>query len=125
MRTAIQSRMAASERRVAALQKQLQLSSPENKLNRMGMQLMHAGERMERAMHHRYQVKENQLSTISARLVGLNPLAVLQRGYSMTESEGRVVSSVDQLREGQAVRIRFRDGNADATVLHTEKTEWQ
>ena len=87
----------------------------------MGMQLMHATERMERAMSHRQERYGQRLSALADRLTGLNPMAVLSRGYSMTERDGSVISSIEALEAGQAVRIRMRDGVADATVTATQR----
>jgi exodeoxyribonuclease VII large subunit len=59
-----------------------------------------------------------QLETISARLDALNPLAVLKRGYSITEraADGRLVRSSADLQPGEEIRTRFAQGTATSRV---------
>jgi exodeoxyribonuclease VII large subunit len=57
-----------------------------------------------------------QLSAIRLKL--LDPLAVLDRGYAMLQSEtGGVLGSIHQLQAGQNVRAILADGRADLKVL--------
>ena len=52
----------------------------------------------------------------------MSPLAVLNRGYSVTKNErGEVVTSVDGISEGDVVNVLFKDGTADAKILSTRK----
>jgi exodeoxyribonuclease VII large subunit len=52
------------------------------------------------------------------RLNALNPLAVLERGYSaLLSEEGEVISRAEQLTEGQDVILRMADGHAKARIL--------
>jgi exodeoxyribonuclease VII large subunit len=60
------------------------------------------------------------------RLNALNPLSVLERGYGALRSEeGRMISSVTGLSEGQRVQILLRDGHADAQIVSVSHTEAQ
>lgn len=59
-----------------------------------------------------------RLETLGARLHALSPLAVLGRGYSIVrrDSDGKIVRAHDQVREGDAIRVRLADGALRATV---------
>jgi exodeoxyribonuclease VII large subunit len=61
----------------------------------------------------------------SARLDDLSPLKVLGRGYSMTTmSDGRtVVSSTDDVTEGDSIGVRVKDGTIGCRVESVEKEE--
>ena len=101
----------------------LHVLSPDGRLQRMHQQLLTCGERMERSMDRRLENERLRLQGALERLNALNPLAVLQRGYgAVRNEEGRVVSSVKDLTEGQEVRILLRDGHANARILSTKKT---
>ena len=52
------------------------------------------------------------------KLSVLNPLSVLSRGYSVTEIDGKVVSSVSDISAGAKVRVRLADGSFDADVIN-------
>jgi exodeoxyribonuclease VII large subunit len=60
--------------------------------------------------------KSNDLRLISGKIDVLSPLAVLSRGYSITEKDGKVVFGVKQISAGDQVSLRFSDGVADATI---------
>ena len=67
---------------------------------------------------------EGDLTRYSERLEGVNPSKVLERGYSMvTDVEGKALTSVSRLEEGSHIRIRMRDGSADAEVKRKEMME--
>ena len=58
----------------------------------------------------------------ASRLAGLNPLALLKRGYIMaTDNEGRVVNSTAGLRPEQELKLCFADGNAVARIVNVKK----
>ena len=54
----------------------------------------------------------------SGRLSALSPLAVLDRGYSITHKlpEGGIVKTSASLQTGDLVRITFAEGNARCRV---------
>ena len=62
-------------------------------------------------------------SLACAKLEGLSPLAVLARGYSVTESEGHVVTSVDDVAWGSELVTRIGDGKIISIVQETERQE--
>ena len=54
------------------------------------------------------------------KLEALNPLAVLKRGYSAVEKDGRIVSGLSDIQVGDLVRIRMSDGAILANVERIE-----
>lgn len=60
--------------------------------------------------------REALYKTYTAKLEGLNPLAPLLRGYTITEKNGAVVSSKAALQAGDEITVRFSDGTIQATV---------
>ena len=60
------------------------------------------------------------IENYSMHLVGLNPLAVLQRGYSyVTDNEGNLVSDADDVKIGDKLSVRFE--KTDLQVKVTDK----
>ncbi len=58
-----------------------------------------------------------RLQSVSGKLESLSPLAVLSRGYSITQdAQGRVLKSAKQVKPGDAVTIRFAEGAATASI---------
>lgn len=64
-----------------------------------------------------------KLTSLEAECDAMNPKRVLSRGYAWVQTEGRLVSSVGELKAGDAVDICLADGNAHARIesLHRIK----
>jgi exodeoxyribonuclease VII large subunit len=62
---------------------------------------------------------------LAGKLDSLSPLAVLGRGYSITQdgTTGSVIRSVANLSAGQAIVTRFVDGTATSRIDSTDRTE--
>ena len=58
------------------------------------------------------------LSETASKLSSLNPVNVLMRGYSyVTDSENMTVSSVNDVKNGDDIRITLNDGSLNAKVI--------
>ena len=65
---------------------------------------------------------ENALGEASAKLVTLNPLAVLSRGYgAVFNDDNKVVKSIKDVENNDKITVKLSDGNIYATV--TERRE--
>ena len=54
------------------------------------------------------------------RLVAMSPLAVLDRGYALVyDDHGSLIKSAESLHRGDALRLRFARGQAEATVVES------
>jgi len=50
----------------------------------------------------------------------LSPLAVLARGYAVVtrKNDGKVVSRVEQMKQGEQIQVRVSDGQFDAEIVN-------
>lgn len=65
--------------------------------------------------------EKNKLIANVASLEKLNPLSVLLRGYSLVSLEGRIIESVESIKENDKILISMSDGDADCLVLNTKR----
>ncbi len=66
--------------------------------------------------------RHRRVENMMARLDALSPLAVLTRGYSITQKEsGEIVRNSHQIREGERLSIRLSDGKIEADVVRAEE----
>ncbi len=84
------------------------------------LRLDHARGSLERHSRHLLDVESQRLSAARALLVAYDPQRRLAQGWSIvTTRAGQVVRSIDDVRVGDDVTIRVRDGDLDTSV--TEK----
>ena len=72
--------------------------------------------RMDSAIKIKQEKEKNRYIELVSKLDALSPLKTLSRGYSLTEKEGKIIKSKDELKKGDIIDIRFTDGNKKATV---------
>lgn len=75
---------------------------------------------MHRAAAERTRLAERSLGELRSKLDALSPLAVLERGYSLTtRDDGVLVRSSADIAAGDTLALRFHSGHAKARVLST------
>ncbi len=95
--------------------------SPINVLNEKRQHLDELWECLERTMTGIVREHKNNLAVRAARLEGLSPLSKLSRGYSyVADDDGRAVTSVKQVSEGQNLNINVSDGVIHAAITGKE-----
>ena len=60
--------------------------------------------------------KQTQYIEIVTKLDTLSPLKTLSRGYTLTEKDNQIVKSVNELKQGDKIIIRFYDGKKNAII---------
>jgi exodeoxyribonuclease VII large subunit len=79
---------------------------------------MHSNSAMDRLLRE----YESRMATMAGKIDSLSPLAVLARGYTITQEAGTgaVIRTASRLRVGQSIRTRFGDGAAISKVESIE-----
>jgi exodeoxyribonuclease VII large subunit len=74
------------------------------------------------AMHRMMREYEGRLATMAGKVDSLSPLAVLARGYTITQDarSGDVIRAARRLRVGQSIVTRFSEGTAVSKVESIE-----
>ena len=70
--------------------------------------------KLQQKMTDKYTKKQRELEQYAARLESLNPISILSRGYSMAETDGKVVTSKSQLAQGKEFTLILSDGKIKA-----------
>ncbi len=115
-------RMEEYYRRLAVLKNRMQNASPEIQILEKRMRLSELSNGFEQAMQQKLLEGKHSLKLYIERFQGLSPLLKLQQGYSYTENEeGRAVTGIDAVSEGEKLRIHVTDGIYTAVVESREK----
>lgn len=71
-----------------------------------------------RAVRGRMHFARQRIDTLAARLESLSPLAVLRRGYSLTQrtADGQIIRAATELSPGDEIATRFASGQAISRV---------
>jgi len=94
------------------------LVHPAERLRTSRQHLAHLAARLAMAMKHRLARLRAQLETGGARLSGLDHLAVLARGYSITlKADGRLVRDASTVAPGERLVTRLSKGEIESEVL--------
>ncbi|MGL4593162.1 MAG: exodeoxyribonuclease VII large subunit [Thermoguttaceae bacterium] len=74
-------------------------------------------ERMNRNLERLIESATLRLTKSAASLEHLSPIAILARGYTLTETEsGKRLTSVADVQNGQLIRTKFSDGTIESVV---------
>lgn len=66
-----------------------------------------------------------ELAGLAGRVDAMSPLKVLSRGYAIAKHEDRAVTTVEQVRPGQAMDVLVADGVYHCRVEEKEEQQWR
>ena len=98
------------------------LRDPVSKINEKGIYLDHLTRLFENSAVNVVNQKRQMLGIAASRLDGLSPLGTLSRGYAIAKTtDGAVVRSVKQVKSGETVVVKVKDGEINTVVKQEEK----
>lgn len=107
----------ACQERYGALQYRLAHCHPQMAVDQASTQQAHLEQRLLIAMERIVTAKEQQLGAIGRALHALSPLAVLDRGYSITfNAQGVSVRRVMDVKPGDVIETHLADGTLKSIV---------
>lgn len=101
----------------------LQHRSPLNDLTAYKKELSSLKQRLHMSMQHELTRHQNQFTSAIRMLSSLNPLHVIERGYSIVYQDEKVQKSVRDFTIGSTVQIQMQDGHAEATIQSVKQEE--
>ena len=115
---AFTNQVSAWRQRLESLASRPALARPEDAVRNLSRQVDECATRLQTAMKSALRDQESRLATIGGKLDSLNPLAVLGRGYSLTQDQAtrRLITSAKQLKAGQVIVTRLAEGTVNSTV---------
>lgn len=120
-RTSVNRAIANAENRVSLLEKEAKLHSPKSRIAQWESNISRISEGLSYNIHRRISAAESELSRVCQSVSDLNPMGVLQRGYSMAKCGDRVISSVAEVEIGNDIEIKLSDGSVMAEVKEIRK----
>ena len=108
--------------RIKSLQKSPVMARPAELINDLRQEIDDLDQRTGKALSHFMELKRRELVHAKDRLEGLNPLKILERGYSVTinRTTGSIIRDSNDLKKGDPVELRFAKGSAGAEITGTK-----
>lgn len=92
-------------------------SKVQMRLQREGFLQERLLKRLETALSTRLQVEKHRLELYTQRIKAASPDELLKRGYSITLKDGKALTDISQLRQGDEVETRLAKGKFKSRVL--------
>lgn len=73
--------------------------------------------RLENTIKIKQKEEKTKYIELISKLDALSPLKTLTRGYSIVETDNKIIKSSTQLKTGDKIRLRFSDGQKNAEIL--------
>ena len=114
----LRTRVATARARLETLARRRPLRQPYQHIGDLARRLDELETRAAQAVRRAMQAARQQTGNLAARLESLSPLAVLGRGYSLTQrtADGRIVRDASDLSPGDEIATRFAHGQALSRV---------
>jgi exodeoxyribonuclease VII large subunit len=105
------------------LAERLNLQSPFQRIRNMETSLSEARKWLGQNMRHKIQIKKQNLKGILGKLDSLSPLAILQRGYSITRKlpSLKILRDMDEVLVGDKVEVKLHRGTLACSVEEKER----
>ena len=115
-------RLAGEKGRLEQYRLRLKVKDPIRQLNDRRMRIMKLEEDLEEAVRKKLLDRKHRLEILAGRLQGLSPLEKISGGYGfLMDGQGKRVVSVSQIKPGDALEIRVRDGRIQARAEAAER----
>ena len=105
------------------LKQRLQSKSPELSLEKSEKELAMLKKSLNYSLEHLADIKSSTFLRFLEKLEALSPLKVLTRGFSITFSDEKAVTSVNDTEVGKEIITRLTDGTLYSTVTRLQKQE--
>lgn len=69
-------------------------------------------------------IKEQTLELKMSSLNHLNPLKLMMQGYTVTEIDGKRITSIDDIKEKDQIITTLKDGKLISEVVKKEERKW-
>jgi len=96
------------------------LQSPDQKVQRYKDKISDLSNNLYQIYRQNMDRKMYTYQTTLGKLEGLDPLKIMQRGFSLTTKDNQVITSIDQIHVGDKLNIQYKDGIANVNVMNKE-----
>lgn len=109
-------KLSQSEERLSSLSKDVMLNSPRGRINAWIGRLASFEVTLSHSIRGKLAKSEQALNLAINTINGVNPLAVLSRGYSVATKNGKAIKTAGELSVGDVIDVKLNEGEVTAEV---------
>ena len=106
---------------LANLDKRLEALNPVNTLKHKREVLEGDVMRLNMLINQILTMKKHRFELLKKELDSKNPLSIMERGYSISESEGKIVTSINDVKADSIMETKLIDGSIISKVLEVKE----
>jgi len=119
----LKTRIGHAKNRVQDLARSYGLKRPEDMIHQYMMQVDELDAKLNRAVSLRINTYFELVKQLSFRINNLDPKKVLERGYSISYINGKIIRDISQVKEKDAMETRIAHGRVTSIVKQVQKEE--
>ncbi|TRZ37634.1 exodeoxyribonuclease VII large subunit [Niallia circulans] len=105
------------EEKHEVITRRLNRSHPQELLHNADKNRVNLEKNLVRNMNLIHQKKLHMFQSVIGKMDALSPLKIMERGYNLAYSpEGKLISSIKQVKEDEQIELRLSDGTVEARV---------
>ncbi len=109
------------ERKIVRLGERLKINCPKSRIDTDTRRLLILKEELKRSLDSTLVRLNNKIDSLKYSLEPLHPIKTILRGYTLVDDGEKSINKVDELKEGQEIRLRFADGSAYAVIKNVRR----
>ncbi|MEZ0535754.1 exodeoxyribonuclease VII large subunit [Caldicellulosiruptoraceae bacterium PP1] len=119
---ALSKRMFLSKKeRLNQLEKKLNMHSPVAKFNVYKNNYFYLNNQLPKSMKNILNNKTEKIQNIIDKLIILNPLNILRRGYTVTKKDDKIVTDIEKININDIITVMYYNGNATTKIIDIKK----
>ncbi|MFH1073899.1 MAG: exodeoxyribonuclease VII large subunit [Candidatus Firestonebacteria bacterium] len=103
--------------RVANAAKSPAFTRPKERVTQLKQEVDEFEAQLAKSIKHFLENRRNEVKIISGKVESLNPLNILERGYSVTTKNGKIIKDSDELKIGDEIGVRLHKGKVIGKVI--------
>ena len=105
------------------LKLRLKLINIEKRINDYATKINQLSENMGKGLNLQIANNHKSVNNIIDKLILLNPLNVMQKGYTLTYQDNKIVTSISNLNNNESISVKWVDGEIKAKILEISKNK--
>ncbi|OGF44235.1 MAG: hypothetical protein A2452_05510 [Candidatus Firestonebacteria bacterium RIFOXYC2_FULL_39_67] len=103
--------------RVGNAAKSPAFTRPKERVTQLKQEVDEYEAKLAKSIKHFLENRRNEIKIISGKIESLNPLNILERGYSVTTKNGKIIKDSAELDIGDEIGVRLHKGSIKGKVL--------